>query len=250
VLSGDLKDVVLLDITPLSLGIETMGGVMTRVIDRNTTIPARRSQIFSTADDNQPEVEIHILQGEREMAGDNRALGRFKLTGIPLAPRGMPQIEVTFDIDANGILTVSAKDKATAKEQSITISGSSNLEKSDIDRMVEDAKRYEAEDKKRRQYAELKNEVDSLAYQAHSFITDKGGTLPPHISGRLTAALDAVKQAVDDNADLSKLRQVKDELEQAYSQACQCKPEEPQQNQVNDHSSQGKHDDAIDAEYE
>lgn len=251
VLSGDLKDVVLLDVTPLSLGIETLGGVMTKIIDRNTTIPTRRSQVFSTAEDNQPEVEIHVLQGEREMTGDNRDLGRFKLTGIPLAPRGMPQIEVTFDIDANGILTVSAKDNATGKEQSITISGSSNLDKSDIDRMVEDAKHYADEDKKRRQYVEVKNEVDSLAYQARNFVTEKGDALPSHVSGRLTTALDAVKQAVDDNADINKLQQVKSELEQAYSQACQCKPEEPKQNEVNDHSSQTRRDDdVIDAEYE
>ncbi|BBB90481.1 MAG TPA: molecular chaperone DnaK [Methylomusa anaerophila] len=251
VLSGELKDVVLLDVTPLSLGIETLGSIMTKIIERNTTIPTRRSQVFSTAEDNQPEVEIHVLQGERDMAGDNRTLGRFKLTGIPLAPRGMPQIEVTFDIDANGILTVGAKDKASNKEQSITISGSSNLDKADIDRMVEDAKQYSEADKKRRQQIELKNEIDSLAYQARSFVTEKGETLPPHVSGRLTAALEAAKQAVDDNADMNKLRQVKEELEQAYSQACQCKPEEPRQNQMNDHGNESKrNDDVIDAEYE
>ncbi|MDR3565946.1 MAG: molecular chaperone DnaK [Negativicutes bacterium] len=250
VLSGDLKDVVLLDVTPLSLGVETMGGVMTKIIERNTTIPARRSQVFSTADDNQPAVEIHVLQGEREMAGDNRTLGQFKLTGIPLAPRGLPQIEVTFDIDANGILTVSAKDQTSGKEQSITISGASNLEKIDIDRMVEDAKRYAEEDKKRRQYVELKNEVDSLAYQARNFVT-QNETLPAHISGRLNAALDAARQAGEGNADMDALRKAKDELEQAYSQACQCKPEEPKQSQVNNQGPQAKrNDDVIDAEYE
>lgn len=251
VLSGELKDVVLLDVTPLSLGVETVGGVMTKIIERNTTIPTRRSQVFSTAADNQPEVEIHVLQGEREMAGDNRTLGRFKLTGIPLAPRGVPQIEVTFDIDANGILTVSAKDKATAKEQSITISGASNLAKTEIDRMVEDAKRYAEEDKKRRQYAEQKNEADSLAYQARNFLNEKGASLPSHVSGRLTAALDGLRQAMDTNADIDRLRQAKEELEQAYSQACQCKPEEPKQNQVNKDSNQNRrNDDAIDVEYE
>ncbi len=251
VLSGDLKDVVLLDVTPLSLGVETMGSVMTRIIDRNTTIPARRSEVFSTAADNQPEVEIHVLQGEREMAGDNRTLGRFKLAGIPLAPRGVPQIEVTFDIDANGILTVSAKDKATAKEQSITISGASNLAKTEIERMVEDAKRYSEEDKKRRQYAELKNDADSLAYQAKSFLGEKQDTLPSHVGGRLSAALDALQQAVDDGADAAKLRLAKDELEQAYSQACQCKPEEPKQHQVSNDGGQDKRtNDAIDVEYE
>ena len=250
VLSGELKDVVLLDVTPLSLGVETMGGVMTRIIERNTTIPARRSQVFSTADDNQPEVEIHALQGEREMAGDNRTLGRFKLAGIPLAPRGVPQIEVTFDIDANGILTVSAKDKATAKEQSITISGASNLAKTEIERMVEDAKRYSEDDKKRRQYAELKNEADSLAYQARNFLSEKKATLPPHVSGRLEAALAALGQALDGNADPARLRAAKDELEQAYSQACQCKPEEPKQNQVDNSGQTKRSDDAIDVEYE
>ncbi len=250
VLSGELKDVVLLDVTPLSLGVETMGGVMTRIIERNTTIPARRSQVFSTADDNQPEVEIHALQGEREMAGDNRTLGRFKLAGIPLAPRGVPQIEVTFDIDANGILTVSAKDKATAKEQSITISGASNLAKTEIERMVEDAKRYSEDDKKRRQYAKLKNEADSLAYQARNFLSEKKATLPPHVSGRLEAALAALGQALEGNADPARLRAAKDELEQAYSQACQCKPAEPQQNQVDNSGQTKRSDDAIDVEYE
>lgn len=249
VLSGDLKDVVLLDVTPLSLGVETLGGVMTKIIERNTTIPARRSQVFSTADDNQPEVDIHVLQGEREMSGDNRTLGRFKLTGIPSAPRGLPQIEVTFDIDANGILTVSAKDKATNKEQSITISGASNLDKTDIDRMVADAKRYAAEDKNRRQYAELKNEVDSLAYQARNFLAEKGDNLPAHLSGRLSTALEAVGQA-DGKADMAKLQQLKGELEQAYSQAAQYQPAESEQQPGRAPGSQPKQDDVIDVEYE
>ncbi len=249
VLSGDLKDVVLLDVTPLSLGVETLGGVMTKIIESNTTIPARRSQVFSTADDNQPEVDIHVLQGEREMAGDNRTLGRFKLTGIPAAPRGLPQIEVTFDIDANGILTVNAKDKATNKEQSITISGSSNLDKADIDRMVADAKRYAAEDKNRRQYVELRNEVDSLAYQARNFLAEKGDTLPAHLSGRLTAALEAVNQA-DYKADMAKLQQLKGELEQAYSQAAQYQPAAAGQQPGSNPGSQPKQDDVIDVEYE
>ncbi|HML34553.1 MULTISPECIES: molecular chaperone DnaK [Sporomusa] len=250
VLSGDLKDVVLLDVTPLSLGVETLGGVMTRIIERNTTIPARRSQSFSTAEDNQADVEIHVLQGEREMAGDNRTLGRFKLTGIPPAARGLPQIEVTFDIDANGILTVSAQDKATGKEQSITISGSSNLDKADIDRMVADAKQYAAEDKNRRQYAELKNELDSLAYQAQNLMTEKGATLPAHIGGRLSAALEAAKQAGEDSLDSNKLHQLKAELEQAYSQASQWQPDAAGQQQGTT-GKQGKpEDDIIDVEYE
>lgn len=251
VLSGDLKDVVLLDVTPLSLGLETLGGVMTKLIERNTTIPARRSQIFSTADDNQAEVQIHVLQGEREMANANRTLGTFKLGGIPLAPRGTPQIEVTFDIDANGILTVSAKDKASGKEQSITISGSSNLDKSDIDRMVADARQYAEEDKNRRQQVELKNEADSLSYQARNLLTEKAATLPVHVTGRLQTALEAVKQALETDAAISTLRQLKEELEQAYSQACQCKPESAQQNQfTSPNSSSKQHDDIIDAEFE
>lgn len=251
VLSGDLKDVVLLDVTPLSLGLETLGGVMTKLIERNTTIPARRSQIFSTADDNQAEVQIHVLQGEREMATANRTLGTFKLSGIPLAPRGTPQIEVTFDIDANGILTVSAKDKASGKEQSITISGSSNLDKSDIDRMVADARQYAEEDKNRRQQVELKNEVDSLSYQARSLLTEKSDTLPVHVTGRLQTALEAAQQALETAAPISTLRQFKEELEQAYSQACQCKPESNQQNQFHSPNASSKqHDDIIDAEFE
>ncbi|WP_312337827.1 molecular chaperone DnaK [Anaerospora hongkongensis] len=251
VLSGDLKDVVLLDVTPLSLGLETLGGVMTKLIERNTTIPARRSQIFSTADDNQAEVQIHVLQGEREMATANRTLGTFKLSGIPLAPRGTPQIEVTFDIDANGILTVSAKDKASGKEQSITISGSSNLDKSDIDRMVADARQYAEEDKNRRQQIELKNEVDSLSYQARSLLTEKSDTLPVHVTGRLQTALEAAQQALETAAPISTLRQLKEELEQAYSQACQCKPESNQQNQFHSPNASSKqHDDIIDAEFE
>ncbi len=251
VLSGDLKDVVLLDVTPLSLGLETLGGVMTKLIERNTTIPARRSKIFSTADDNQAEVQIHVLQGEREMATANRTLGTFKLSGIPLAPRGTPQIEVTFDIDANGILTVSAKDKASGKEQSITISGSSNLDKSDIDRMVADARQYAEEDKNRRQQVELKNEVDSLSYQARSLLTEKSDTLPVHVTGRLQTALEAAQQALETAAPISTLRQLKEELEQAYSQACQCKPEPNQQNQFHSPNASSKqHDDIIDAEFE
>jgi molecular chaperone DnaK len=162
VLMGEVKDVVLLDVTPLSLGVETMGGVMTTIIERNTTIPVRRSEIFSTAEDNQPAVDIHVLQGEREMARDNRTLGQFKLEGIPLAPRGVPQIEVTFDIDANGILKVSARDKASGKEQTVTISNSSNLDQAEIDRMVEEAKKYSEQDRQRRHEAERRNDCLSL----------------------------------------------------------------------------------------
>ena len=159
VLTGEVKDILLLDVTPLSLGVETLGGVMTKLIDRNTTIPTKRSQVFSTAADSQPSVEVHVLQGEREMSKDNRTLGRFHLDGIAPAPRGMPQIEVTFDIDANGILNVFAKDKATSKEQKITISHSSGLAKDEVEKMVADARSHEAEDKQRREVIELRNKA-------------------------------------------------------------------------------------------
>lgn len=249
VLTGELKDVVLLDVTPLSLGVETLGGVMTKVIERNTTIPARRSQVFSTADDNQPEVDVHVLQGEREMAGDNRTLGRVKLSGIAPAPRGLPQIEVTFDIDANGILTVSAKDKATGKEQTITISNSSNLPKQDVEQMVNAAKQHAEDDKQRRQQVEVRNDVDSLAYQSKRLLSEQAATLPAHVKGLLETAMEKGRKALDDNADIATLRSVKEELEQAYGQACQCKPE-TQGPTVEKQAGQKKVDDVMDAEYE
>jgi molecular chaperone DnaK len=172
VLSGDVKDILLLDVTPLSLGVETLGGVMTRLIERNTTIPARKSETFSTASDGQTSVEVHVLQGEREMARDNRTLGRFHLEGLPPAPRGVPQVEVTFDIDANGILNVAARDKATGKEQKVTITQSSGLSKDEVDKMVNDARSHEAEDKKRREEVEVKNRVENLAYQMEKLIKE------------------------------------------------------------------------------
>ncbi len=250
VLTGELKDVVLLDVTPLSLGVETLGGVMTKIIDRNTTIPARRSQVFSTADDNQPEVDVHVLQGEREMAKDNRTLGRVKLSGIPPAPRGIPQIEVTFDIDANGILTVGAKDKTTGKEQTITISNSSNLPKEDVAQMVNSAKQHAEEDKQRRQQVEVRNEVDSLAYQSKRLLAEQATSLPSHVKGLLEASMEKARKALDDDADIATLRSVKEELEQAYGQACQCKPEAqgPTVEPPAGHKKSG--DDVMDAEYE
>ncbi|MBP2665902.1 MAG: dnaK2 [Firmicutes bacterium] len=250
VLTGELKDVVLLDVTPLSLGVETLGGVMTKIIERNTTIPARRSQVFSTADDNQPEVDVHVLQGEREMAKDNRTLGRVKLSGIAPAPRGIPQIEVTFDIDANGILTVSAKDKTTGKEQTITISNSSNLPKDEVNNMVNTAKQHAEEDKQRRLLVEVRNEVDSLAYQSKRLLAEQSGTLPAHVKGLLEAALEKAKKALDDNADIEAMRSVKTELEQAYGQACQCKPEAQGPTVENPTANKKSGDDVMDAEYE
>ena len=178
VLKGEVKDVLLLDVTPLSLGIETLGGVMTTLINRNTTIPTRKSEVFSTATDNQTSVEVHVLQGERQMARDNRTLGRFHLVGLPPAPRGMPQIEVAFDIDANGIVNVTAKDVATGKEQKITISGSSGLNKDEVDRMVKDAEGHAAEDKARREVIDARNQADSLAYSVEKTINENRDRLP------------------------------------------------------------------------
>ena len=250
VLTGELKDVVLLDVTPLSLGVETLGGVMTKIIDRNTTIPARRSQVFSTADDNQPEVDVHVLQGERELAKDNRTLGRVKLSGIAPAARGVPQIEVTFDIDANGILTVGAKDKATGKEQTITISNSSNLPKTEVEQMVNAAKQHAEEDKQRRQQIEVRNEVDTLVYQSKRFLSDQAASLPAHVKGLLETSLEKAKKALDDNAGIDTLRSVKAELEQAYGQACQCKPEGQGPTVENPAGPKKASDDVMDAEYE
>ena len=196
VLTGEVKDVVLLDVTPLSFGIETLGGVMTKLIERNTTIPTKREQIFSTAADNQPGVEIHILQGEREMAQDSRTLGRFHLDGIPPAPRGMPQIEVAFDIDANGILNVSAKDKATGKEQNIRIEASSGLSEEEIERMVNDAKTYAAEDKQKREGIEIRNQADQQVYQTEKQLEELGDKLSAESKAKLDAAIERVKEAL------------------------------------------------------
>jgi molecular chaperone DnaK len=191
VLAGEVKDVVLLDVTPLSLGIETLGGVMTRLIERNTTIPTRKTETFTTAADSQTSVEVHVLQGERQMARDNRTLGKFHLIGIPPAPRGVPQVEVTFDIDANGILNVSAKDTATGKQQAITITASSGLTKDDIDKMVREAESNAEEDKKRRQEIEVKNQADSLAYSIERQLAEHGEKIP---AGDKTAIEEAIKE--------------------------------------------------------
>jgi molecular chaperone DnaK len=196
VLAGDVKDVLLLDVTPLSLGIETLGGVMTRLIERNTTIPKRESQIFSTAADNQPSVEIHVLQGERDMARDNRTLGRFTLEGIPPAPRGVPQIEVTFDIDANGIVSVKAKDLGTNKEQAITISGSGGLAKDDVDRMVKDADLHAQEDAERRKAIETRNQLDSLVYQTEKTLREQRDNLPAADISAVESALNEGREAL------------------------------------------------------
>jgi len=197
VLTGEVKDMLLLDVTPLSLGIETLGGVMTKLIERNTTIPTRKSQTFSTAADSQTSVEVHVLQGEREMAGGNRTLGRFHLDGIPPAPRGIPQVEVTFDIDANGIVHVSAKDMATHKEQKITITSSSGLEKNDIDRLVKEAHEHEADDKKMREEIELRNQADSLVYSTERMIKENKEKISPNTLKSAEEACEACKKAVE-----------------------------------------------------
>jgi molecular chaperone DnaK len=214
VLVGDVKDIVLLDVTPLSLGIETLGGVMTRLIERNTTIPTRKSEIFTTAADSQTSVEVHVLQGERQLAKDNRALGRFHLVGIPSAPRGVPQIEVTFDIDANGILNVAAKDLGTSKEQKITITASSGLIKDEIDRMVKDSERYADEDKTRREEIEVRNQLDSLCYQTEKMLNENREKLPIAELGNLEAAIAAGKEALK-SEEVTKQREALDQLTKA-----------------------------------
>jgi molecular chaperone DnaK len=218
VLAGEVKDVLLLDVTPLSLGIETLGGVTTVLIPRNTTIPTKKSEVFSTAEDNQTTVEIHVLQGERQMAADNRTIGKFQLTGLPPAPRGVPQVEVTFDIDANGILHVSAKDKATGKEQKIRIEASSGLGDKDIDKMVKEAEAHAAEDQRRRDEIERRNRLDTTVYDVEKNSKEWADKLEAGLKTRLDAAVDGAKQALrSGNAD--DIGRALEELQQAYSAA-------------------------------
>ena len=214
VLAGDVKDVVLLDVTPLSLGVETLGGVTTVLIPRNTTIPARKSEIFSTAADNQTTVDVHVVQGERPLARDNRTLGRFQLVGIPPAPRGVPQISVTFDIDANGILTVSAKDMASGKEQQITITATSGLSKADVERMVKEAEAHAAEDMERRQEIELRNQTDSLVYQTERMLGEQGAKLPEADRAAIEQALNEAREALK-GTDTTRIRQAQENLKRA-----------------------------------
>jgi len=255
VLAGEIKDVVLLDVTPLTLGIETLGGVMTPLVPRNTTIPVSKSQVFSTADDNQTAVDIHVLQGERPMSRDNKSLGMFRLDGIPPAPRGLPQVEVTFDIDANGIVNVSAKDKATNKEQKITITGTSNLNKDDIDKMVRDAETNSEEDKKRKDEVEVRNNANSLVHAAERLVKDLEGKISDTDKVKLEEQRTELEKALNENADIEKIKTLSEQIQQtmfaissaAYQQASAGEAEQT----AGAESSESKpaDDDVIDAEY-
>jgi len=254
VLAGEVKDVVLLDVTPLSLGVETLGGIMTKLIERNTTIPVRKSEVFSTAEENQAAVDIHVLQGERELARDNRTLGHFRLEGIRPAPRGVPQIEVTFDIDANGILTVAAKDKASGKEQKITITGSTQLSKEEIDRMVRDGQAHSEEDRRRREEVEARNSADSIAYQVERQIRDLGDGVPLNEKARAEKLIAEIRELVKSNSsDIGRLRQLASDLQQiahalastAYSRAASAGA----QGGGTGNTQSGSGDDVIDAEF-
>ncbi|MBM36189.1 MAG: molecular chaperone DnaK [Acidimicrobiaceae bacterium] len=250
VLKGDVKDVLLLDVTPLSLGIETKGGVMTKLIERNTTIPTKRTEVFTTADDMQPSVEIHVLQGEREMASGNKTLGKFQLVDLPPAPRGVPQIEVTFDIDANGIVNVSAKDRATDKEQSITISGQSNLSDDDIDKMVKDAESHAEEDRQRREAAEVRNNADALVYQIEKLLSDQAENVSDEDKAEVEGTLAKLKETLEDeNEDVEAIRKASEELT-AVSQSFSQKLYESAAQQSGDASpdQSGEGEDVVDAE--
>jgi molecular chaperone DnaK len=259
VLAGEVKDILLLDVTPLSLGVETLGGVMTKLIPRNTTIPTKKSEVFSTAVDGQTNVEIHVLQGEREMANDNKSLGTFRLDGIPAAPRGVPQIEVTFDIDANGILNVTAKDKGTGKEQSITITGASTLSDSEVDRMVQDAEANASTDKEKRERIDMKNQADSLAYQAEKQIEELGDKVPADDKAKVEEQVKALRDAIAQE-DFDKIKSLTEELQQTlygissnlYQQegaAGGAAPGDESAGGGAEASSSGGDDDVIDAEF-
>ena len=256
VLGGDVKGLLLLDVTPLSLGIETMGGVNTVIIERNTTIPTKKSQIFSTAADNQPSVEVNVLQGEREFARDNKSLGTFHLDGIAPAPRGVPQIEVTFDIDANGIVHVSAKDLGTGKEQSITITASTNMSKDDIDKAVKDAEQYAAEDKKRREEVDVRNNADQMVFQTEKALGEFGDKVSASEKSEVETKLSALKEALK-SGTVDDIKAKQDDLQKAfyaisekvYQQAAQAQGQQPGAQPGNDAGAQPKDDGAVDADF-
>ncbi|MBW1999934.1 MAG: molecular chaperone DnaK [Deltaproteobacteria bacterium] len=255
VLQGEMEDVVLLDVTPLSLGVETLGGVMTRLVERNTTIPCRREEIFSTAEDNQTAVDIVVLQGEREMARDNRVLGRFRLEGIPPAPRGVPQIKVAFDIDANGILNVTARDMATGKEQTVTITESTNLDKSEVERMVREAEQHAEEDKKRRETVEARYQVDSLAYELERSLKEHGDKIPLNEKTRCEHLIEEARNALkDESVTKDRYQQVASDLQQALHMIASSIYQQPgasaaYQGQGQEGPGVGRDEDVIDAEF-
>ena len=252
VLTGDVEGILLLDVTPLSLGVETMGGIMTKMIDRNTTIPTSKTEVYSTAADNQTSVEINVLQGERELARDNKSLGKFQLTGIPAARRGVPQIEVTFDIDANGIVKVSAKDKGTGKEQSITISGSTALSDEEVDRMVKDAESHAEEDKRQKEEVEARNQTDSLCYSTEQTLKDLGDKVPADVKSEAEAAIADAKKVLE-GSDVDAIKQAGEKLQEVAYKLAQMVYADAQQASANGDAPAGSgnaDDDVVDADYE
>ena len=249
VLAGDVEGILLLDVTPLSLGVETMGGIMTKMIDRNTTIPTRKTEVYSTAADNQTSVEIHVLQGERQMAKDNKTLGKFQLTGIPAARRGVPQIEVTFDIDANGIVKVSAKDKGTGKEQQITISGSTALSDDEVDRMVKDAEAHAEEDKKQKEEVEVRNQTDSLCYSTEQTLNELGDKVSADVKSKAEAAIADAKKALE-GSDVEAIKAAGESLQSVAYELAQVVYADAQQQTDGAAGAQPADDDVVDADYE
>jgi molecular chaperone DnaK len=248
VLKGEVSDVLLLDVTPLSLGVETRGGVMTRIIERNTTIPARRTEVFSTAEDNQPAVDVVVLQGERERAADNRALGRFQLSDIRPAQRGEPQIEVTFDVDANGIVNVTARDKDTNAEQSITISEGSNLDKSEVERMIEEAERNRSTDQALRQAVDARNELDATAYQVERKLAELGDAAPVHERARAEMLITDARELVRNEGPPERARELTSELQQILAGLSAARPAPSEQDTAR--QADESDEDVIDAEFD